>query len=133
MTTCMESSNNIAYMFDNLLGEVGELAEKVNTYIGQLDLAEATHMLSHYGVMAKFVRKSPDTTVARIERDNFSLFHEQMANDDDLHKELGDILWQLSGLCHVLGISLEDVARQNLEKLASRKQRNVIDGEGDNR
>jgi hypothetical protein len=32
-----------------------------------------------------------------------------------------------------MGWSLEDVAKSNLEKLASRKQRGVIDGEGDNR
>lgn len=47
--------------------------------------------------------------------------------------EAGDILWQLSGLCEVMGWRLEDVAKANLEKLASRKQRGVIDGEGDNR
>ena len=52
---------------------------------------------------------------------------------DELKKEAGDILWQLSGLCHVMGWDLEDVARQNLQKLASRKERGVIDGDGDNR
>ena len=53
--------------------------------------------------------------------------------DEELKKEAGDILWQLSGLCEVMGWSLEEVAQQNLDKLASRKQRNVIDGSGDNR
>lgn len=52
---------------------------------------------------------------------------------DELKKEAGDILWQLSGLCSVMGWSLEDTAMQNLMKLASRKERNVIDGNGDNR
>lgn len=47
--------------------------------------------------------------------------------------ELGDVFWQLSGLCKVLSFTLEDVAQSNLEKLASRKQRGVIDGNGDNR
>jgi hypothetical protein len=32
-----------------------------------------------------------------------------------------------------MGWSLEDVAQMNLDKLASRKERNVIDGNGDNR
>lgn len=50
-----------------------------------------------------------------------------------LSKEAGDIAWQLAGLCHVMGWSLEDVCRQNLDKLASRKQRGVIDGSGDER
>jgi NTP pyrophosphatase (non-canonical NTP hydrolase) len=48
-------------------------------------------------------------------------------------KEAGDILWQLSGLCEVMGWKLEDVAQQNLQKLASRKERGKIAGEGDNR
>lgn len=52
---------------------------------------------------------------------------------DELKKEAGDILWQLAGLCWVMGWDLEDVAQGNLDKLASRKQRGVIDGDGDNR
>ena len=43
------------------------------------------------------------------------------------------ILWQLSGLCSANGWSLEEIARGNLEKLASRKERGVVDGSGDNR
>lgn len=50
-----------------------------------------------------------------------------------IRKEAGDILWQLSGLCKVMGWSLEDVAQENLDKLASRQARGVIDGNGDNR
>jgi NTP pyrophosphatase (non-canonical NTP hydrolase) len=52
---------------------------------------------------------------------------------DELKKEAGDIAWQLAGLCQVMGWTLEEVCQQNLDKLASRKQRNVIDGDGDNR
>lgn len=47
--------------------------------------------------------------------------------------EAGDILWQLSGLCSVMGWSLEEVGRRNLQKLADRQKRGVIDGNGDNR
>ena len=54
-------------------------------------------------------------------------------NIEFVKKEAGDILWQLSGLCYVMGWELEDVAQTNLDKLASRKERNVIDGNGDNR
>jgi hypothetical protein len=32
-----------------------------------------------------------------------------------------------------MGWKLDDVAQKNLDKLASRKQRGVIDGDGDNR
>lgn len=47
--------------------------------------------------------------------------------------EAGDILWQLAGLCSVMGWDLEQIALMNLEKLASRQKRGVIDGNGDNR
>ena len=52
---------------------------------------------------------------------------------EELKKELGDILWQTAGFAYVMGWTLEEGAKGNLDKLASRKQRGVIDGEGDNR
>ena len=41
------------------------------------------------------------------------------------------MLWQLAGLCSVMGWDLEDVAAENLEKLAARKKAGTIDGDGD--
>jgi NTP pyrophosphatase (non-canonical NTP hydrolase) len=52
---------------------------------------------------------------------------------DDLVKEIGDDLWYIAERCTVLGVSMEEVARINLEKLASRNARGVIHGSGDNR
>ncbi len=52
---------------------------------------------------------------------------------EDLKKELGDVLWYLAAICSELKISLDDVAKLNLEKLYSRKKRNVLHGSGDNR
>lgn len=117
MDTCMASCNNLSYMLLNLVGEVGEFASKI----------------------AKSIRKSEiaiggEAAIGIIE-------NHPVVNDDtayyymckELEKEAGDILWQLSGVCTVMGWSLEDIARMNLEKLASRKERNVIDGDGDNR
>ncbi|MDR0993721.1 MAG: nucleoside triphosphate pyrophosphohydrolase family protein [Verrucomicrobiota bacterium] len=48
-----------------------------------------------------------------------------------LAKELGDVLWYLSALCTELGLSLEAVAAENLEKLAARKKTGNIQGSGD--
>lgn len=132
MTTCMESSNNFAYMFYNLLGEVGELIEKVLHYHHDSELANVATHLEQYSTIAKAIRKEHTSKLARI----FSEINSPIMGfqtDTDLHKELGDILWQLSGLCQVLGLSLDDIAQQNIDKLASRQQRNVIDGSGDNR
>lgn len=48
-------------------------------------------------------------------------------------KELGDVCWFVAELATLLGVSLEDVMQKNLDKLASRKERGVIHGSGDNR
>jgi len=50
-----------------------------------------------------------------------------------LKQELGDVLWYLTQICTELGLSLEEVAEANLQKLFSRLERNAIRGEGDNR
>lgn len=50
-----------------------------------------------------------------------------------LTKELGDALWYLSQIATELGIAFEDVAAGNIEKLASRADRSVISGDGDDR
>ena len=48
-------------------------------------------------------------------------------------KELGDVLWYVAAICDELGLEMEDVARWNVEKLADRQDRGVIQGEGDER
>lgn len=117
MTTCMPSCNNFSYMMLNLFGEVGEFSSKVAKALRKkmLHIGGET-----YSANSLIVGEG-------LEGDKIDTF------DEDLMKEAGDILWQLSGLCSVMGWTLEEVAQQNLDKLASRQQRNVIDGDGDNR
>lgn len=55
------------------------------------------------------------------------------ADQAELVKELGDVLWYVGLLAKYLGVSLEEVAEKNLEKLSSRKSRQAIHGQGDNR
>jgi len=113
LDTCLPESYNYTYMFNNLVGEVGEFASKV----------------------AKAKRKG----LLTVKHDDisFSKSPEHLTDvnmiKDALFLEVGDILWQLSGLCSVLGFSLDDVAVMNLNKLSKRKEVNTIDGEGDYR
>jgi NTP pyrophosphatase (non-canonical NTP hydrolase) len=59
--------------------------------------------------------------------------HISEAERHALKAELGDVLWYLAQLATELGLSLEEIAEHNLEKLLDRQQRGVIGGEGDNR
>ena len=120
MSTCMPSCNNISYMLLNLVAEVGEFS----------------------GKLAKAIRKG-QVAIGGLSPDNKNkltipsgpqeLDFDVLAFDKELQKEAGDILWQFAGLCRVMGWRLEKVGVGNLEKLADREQRGVIDGDGDNR
>lgn len=110
MSTCMESSDNFAYMSYGLMGEVGELMGKVAKYIRKEKAAIFSNYLGDDG--------------------------EEGLTEEDykaIKAELGDCLWFVAGLAHTMGWSLNEVATENVEKLASRKKRCVICGEGDNR
>jgi NTP pyrophosphatase (non-canonical NTP hydrolase) len=50
-----------------------------------------------------------------------------------LAAELGDVLWYLAQLATEAGLELDTVARENLDKLLSRRERNVLQGSGDAR
>ncbi|MDH4330938.1 MAG: nucleoside triphosphate pyrophosphohydrolase family protein, partial [Candidatus Moranbacteria bacterium] len=52
---------------------------------------------------------------------------------EEIKKELGDVLWYVAQLSTELGLEMDDVAKNNIEKLYSRLERGVIQGDGDNR
>ena len=52
---------------------------------------------------------------------------------EGLKKEIGDVLWYLAMLSEELGVSMDDIAEENIAKLRSRKERGVLHSEGDNR
>lgn len=111
MSTRMESCNNPLYMLMEICSEAGELQ----------------------GKFAKAIRKG------KIVFDGHNDFAVYMSGDEyeewltDVMHEVGDVLWGLAGIADIFGLSLEDVAKMNIEKLASRKVRGVIEGNGDNR
>ena len=108
MTTCMESSNNFGYMMLNLVGEVGELASKVAKALRKEKMIIDNNHLNMFG-------------------DDDALAEQEKA----LRAEAGDVLWQLSGLCSVMGWDLENIGQENLDKLQARKEVGTIDGNGD--
>ena len=89
--------NNFVYPTLGLVGESGEVAEKIK----------------------------------KVLRDQGGKLNEE--NKIELSKELGDVLWYLSQITSELGLSLNEIAEKNIEKLMSRKERGKLKGSGDNR
>lgn len=69
--------------------------------------------------------------IKKLVRDNDGVASQEFK--DNLTKELGDVLWYLVGLANLYGITLDMIMEENIKKLQSRKERNVIHGSGDNR
>lgn len=70
--------------------------------------------------------------VKKVYRDDPS-YEEVTQTAKDIIKELGDILWYIAVMAHVLGTDLSEVAGINQRKLLSRQQRGVLSGSGDER
>jgi len=92
-----DKDNNFVYVTLGLIGEAGEVAEKIK----------------------------------KVLRDNNGILDEE--RKQALKKELGDVLWYLAQLSTELGLSLDDIACFNIEKLSLREQRGTLHGDGDNR
>ena len=69
--------------------------------------------------------------VKKILRDDSGVLSEEKRQD--ILAECGDVLWYLAQLTEELGGNLGEVAQNNLDKLASRKERGTLKGSGDNR
>ena len=69
--------------------------------------------------------------VKKILRDNNGDISEEKKTE--LVLELGDVLWYISAIARDLNVTLADVAQYNIAKLASRANRNKLQGDGDTR
>ena len=92
-----ELGNNLIYPTLGLVGEAGEVAEKLKKIIRD-----------HDGVVSDEHKKL-------------------------IALEVGDVLWYIAAFARELGMSLEDIARMNIEKTSSRGKRGVVGGSGDAR
>lgn len=83
----------------------------------------ALGLLSEAGEVAGKIKK--------VLRDNNG--HFDPVQREKIADEVGDVLWYMAALCTDLGIGMETIAQNNLNKLNSRMARGVIGGSGDNR
>lgn len=67
----------------------------------------------------------------KVMRDDGNIVSEQKKLE--VKKELGDVLWYVSQIASELGLSLDEIAEENIKKLFSRLERGKISGSGDNR
>ena len=100
-----------------------DLFEKVEDYKSPAFLEKVLGLTGEAGETADKIKK--------IIRDKDGAMSEE--DKREVAKELGDVLWYLSMVADYIGISLKEVADMNYEKLSSRKKRNLLSGEGDNR
>lgn len=108
--TAMPSCSNLIYMLGLLHEEAGELQGKINK-------AQRKGFLVAEG--NDWVWKGTQADLVQFRKDCF--------------KELGDVCWSVAGIAEWFGWDLGKVMQGNLDKLADRHNRGVIDGKGDNR
>lgn len=95
-------AKRVTYLALKLVGEAGEVAEKV----GKL-MRPAEHQ--------------------------YAFLEGVEGQREALAKELGDVLWYVAVLAAFLGYDLAEIGRMNQAKLASRDERGVTFGDGDDR
>jgi NTP pyrophosphatase (non-canonical NTP hydrolase) len=119
-----DKGSNLIYPALKLAGEAGEVAEKIGKLMrdrGYKPGAAPWTLTPYYEPCPITFTEGdlPSQVVIEIE--------------EDLIKELGDVLWYIAALASEMNLSLGWIARKNLEKLADRAKRNVLGGSGDNR
>ena len=105
---------------------ISTLTDKYSHKYGDVDARLMAQILGLSGESGEVMEK-----FKKILRDKNGEISE---NDcDAIIKELGDVLWYVNSIAHLLGCSLEEVARRNNDKLLSRQSRGKIRGSGDDR
>ncbi|MDG1949851.1 MAG: nucleoside triphosphate pyrophosphohydrolase family protein [bacterium] len=70
-------------------------------------------------------------TVKKIMRDDDGVITDEKRAE--VKKELGDVLWYVACTATEMGLNLDEIAQANLDKLASRAERGVLKGSGNDR
>jgi NTP pyrophosphatase (non-canonical NTP hydrolase) len=128
----------LAYAALGLNGEAGETAEQVKKIWrdeGTKDIQDAFEEVLDTARSALRHGRTHDISVNIAREHARALLHNPLSNErrEKLLKELGDTLWYAAQIATELDVSLGDVAQQNLDKLAARREANQIHGEGSDR
>ncbi len=62
-----------------------------------------------------------------------SIRDKKETDSKEIGKELGDVLYYITRIGEYFNLTLEDIAKMNIEKLLDRQKRGKIRGSGDNR
>jgi NTP pyrophosphatase (non-canonical NTP hydrolase) len=93
---------------------------------GVMSIAFMDKVLGLTGESGEFADK-----IKKILRDKDAQINEE--DNQELVKELGDVLWYIAVLADYLGVSLDELATRNINKLAKRHTEGKLTGKGDNR
>ncbi len=110
--------------------------DKYQKRAAKYDLFETTVDLKSPGFLEKILGLAGEAgeaadKVKKILRDKGGYASEE--DKTELVKELGDVLWYVANVARYLDVDLSDIAKGNIDKLESRRKRNKLHGEGDNR
>lgn len=129
----------LAYATLGLNGETGEFTEKVKK-LWRDDGADIKGVVLL--AIGRFERnlgfRAPETMpfhfgILREEIEDSFIVDIPVERRAAMRKELGDILWYVSQVATEIGVELGDIARENIDKLRDRHERDVIHGDGDER
>jgi NTP pyrophosphatase (non-canonical NTP hydrolase) len=133
--TYPHASENMIYPVLGLLGEVGEIAEKVLSGFVRnqpynLDTLHIVRTLRQFWKAGEYA-----SAAKRRIREGRGDIHANCDTNivEGLVAEIGDALWYLTALSHECGLPLKKVMEKNMEKLTSRIKRGTLYGKGDNR
>jgi NTP pyrophosphatase (non-canonical NTP hydrolase) len=121
-TAIYNQAARVLYPALGLAGEVGEVIEKAGGISAGVDVL-LNGMAVSAGKAANQVKKV-------IRDDDCEC---DTPRKHDIGKEIGGVLWYCAAVASDLGLSLSDIAQENLDILSSRQERGTIQGDGDNR
>ena len=110
--------------------------DKYQRRAAEFDLFESSVDLKYPGFLEKVLGIAGEAgevtdKVKKIIRDKGGYASEE--DKAAIAKELGDVMWYVANVARYLNIPLSEIAEGNIDKLSSRKKRNKLHGEGDNR